>query len=98
MRNKQKAALKGASKENDAKSTRGQDKGREECKSRAYANKQPKSLDCGDLAQRYGKLQLTKIDAVTLSSCEKTCRALPDVQIDPTKSCSPMQCEVSGQI
>ena len=97
MYSKQKAVPKGASKENLSKATRGQNKGRENCKSRACADKQPKSLDCGDLAQRYGELQLTKTDAVAPPSCEKACRALPDAPMDSTRSCSSIQCQVRGQ-
>ena len=97
MYNKQKAVSKGASRENLSKATRGQDKGVENCRSRACINKQPKSLDCGDLAHRYGELQLTKIDAVVPPSCEKACGALPDAPMDPTKAYSPRKSQVGGQ-
>ena len=97
MYNKQKVVPKGASKENPSKATRGQEKGRENCRSRACANNQPKSLDCGDLAQRYGELQLKKIDALVPPSCEKACPALPDAPMGPTKSYSPRKSQVGGQ-
>ena len=97
VNSKQKAVSKGASKENPSKATRGQDKGHEKCKNGARANEQPKSLDCGDLAQRYGELQLTKINAVVPPSCEQACRAPPDASMDPSKGCSPRESQVGGQ-
>ena len=93
--NKHKSKSRRASKENTSKSTRGQQKGAEECKSRAYANKERKTLDFGDLAQRYGELKLTKTNAVLAAPCDEACRAVSYDSIDPTKSSDALQSQVT---
>ncbi len=69
-------------------------KGREKPKSCAVVNKPGKNLECGDLEQRYGKLNL-----ISVRPTDHTCPAVPP-EYSPQASltsdaCSPMQIQVS---
>ncbi len=68
-------------------------KGREKPKSSVVVNKPGKNLDCGDLEQRYGKLNLISVRPTD----QKCPAALPDSSTEKSltsDACSPMQIQV----
>ena len=66
----------------------------EEPKSKTAARKQDKKLDCGDLDERYGKLNLTAVNSAA-QSCAALSPILPAETPFDSECNSPMQCQVT---